>query len=52
VTDESPTAVVVPRDVHPHYLPDGIVVLRCPDRLADLDKQVEANLLKLRISRG
>ena len=52
MTDESPTAIVVPRDVHPQQLPDGIAVLRCPDRLADLDKQVEANLLKSRISRG
>lgn len=52
MTEESPAAVVVPRDVHPHELPEGIAVLRCPDRLADLDKQVEANLLKSRISRG
>ena len=52
MTDESPTAIVVPRDVHPQQLPGGIAVLRCPDRLADLDKQVEANLLKSRISRG
>ena len=27
-------------------------VLRCPDRFADLDKAVEANLLKSRVSRG
>lgn len=52
MTEESPAAVVVPRDVHPHQLPEGIAVLRCPDRLADLDKQVEANLVKSRVSRG
>jgi hypothetical protein len=52
VTDEVSTAVVVPRDVHTKGLPEGTAVLRCPDRLADLDKQVEENLLKSRISRG
>ena len=52
VTNEVPTAVVVPQDVHPQGLPEGTVVLRCPDRLADLDKQVEAKLLTSRISRG
>jgi hypothetical protein len=52
VADDATLAVVVPRDVHPHGLPEGISVLRCPDRLADLDKQVEENLLKSRISRG
>lgn len=51
-TDEVSTALVVPRDVHPQGVPEGIAVLTCPDRLADLDKQVEANLLTSRISRG
>ena len=46
------TAVLVPRDVHPAGLPAEVPLLRCPDRLADLDKAVEAKLLKSRISRG
>lgn len=52
VANEVSTAVVVPRDVQPQGLPEGTVVLRCPDRLADIDKQVEAKLLTSRISRG
>ncbi len=31
---------------------DGVVVLRCPDRLADIDKDIERRLLTSRISRG
>lgn len=46
------TAVLVPRDVHPEGLPPEVPILRCPDRRADLDKAVEAKLLKSRISRG
>jgi hypothetical protein len=30
----------------------GITVLRCPDRLADIDKNIEDRLLRSRISRG
>jgi hypothetical protein len=46
------TAVAVPLDAE---VPAGLVsapLLRCPDRLADLDKQSEARLLASRISRG
>jgi hypothetical protein len=47
-----PVAVAVPRDAR---LPENEVkapVLRCPDRIADLDKQVEERLLTSRISRS
>lgn len=47
-----PMAVLVPRDVYPSEVPTGTAILRCPDRLADLDKAVEAKLLTSRISRG
>lgn len=45
-------ALVVPADAVDCFAPAGVVVLRCPDRLADIDKAVEAKLLSLRISRG
>jgi hypothetical protein len=48
---EGPVAVVVPRDVPVPELAGGLV-MRCPDRLSDLDKAVEAKLLTARISRG
>ncbi len=49
---ESPTAVVVPRDLRfTHELGDAWL-LRCPDRTADLDAAVEGKLLSARISRG
>ena len=45
------TAVIVPQDAS--ALSDGgCTVLRCPDRIADLDQAVEEKLLKSRISRG
>ncbi len=48
----SPTAVVVPRDLHfTHDLGDAHL-LRCPDRTADLDAAIEGKLLSARISRG
>jgi hypothetical protein len=46
------TAVAVPLDTE---VPADLLsapLLRCPDRLADLDKQSEARLLTSRISRG
>jgi hypothetical protein len=49
---DEPVALLVPRDVRPNGVPDSVPVLRCPDRLADLDKAVEAKLLTSRISRG
>jgi hypothetical protein len=46
-------AVVIPRqDSDGLTVPDGLVLLQCPDRLADIDKAVEAKLLTARISRG
>ena len=47
-----PVAVAVPRDAP---IDDQVIkapVLRCPDRIADLDKQAEARLLTSRISRS
>lgn len=46
------TAVLLPLDVAEPPVPEGVIVLRCPDRLADLDKAIEAKLLTARISRG
>jgi len=46
-------AVLVPADAPtPSAMPSSIRVLRCPDRLADIDKSIEDRLLKSRISRG
>jgi hypothetical protein len=49
---EHPTALVVPRDVVVEADLGDALVLRCPDRLADLDQAVEQKLLTARISRG
>ena len=46
------TALIVPADAEPPTVPEGVAVLRCPDRLADIDKAIEATLLTSRISRG
>lgn len=45
-------AVLLPRDASDVGLPPDVVVLRCPDRLADVDKAVERSLMSSRISRG
>jgi hypothetical protein len=45
-------AVLVPADVPHPPLPSGVVVLRCPERLADIDKDIERRLLTSRVSRG
>lgn len=45
-------AVLVPADVPSPPDAGDIVVLRCPDRLADIDKDIERRLLTSRISRG
>ena len=52
--DDSPglKAVLVPADVPSPPDSEGVVVLRCPDRLADIDKDIERRLLTSRISRG
>ncbi|MAY97677.1 MAG: hypothetical protein CMH84_14240 [Nocardioides sp.] len=44
-------ALLIPLDSRIE-VPDDILVMRCPDRLADLDKAIEAKLLTSRISRG
>ncbi len=50
---EDLAVLAVPRDAElPADLPEDVVVARCPDRLADLDKAVEANLTSSRISRA
>jgi hypothetical protein len=43
-------ALLLPADV-PSPADSGITILRCPERLADLDKSIEDRLLKSRISR-
>lgn len=45
-------AALVPADVPSPPDAGGLVVLRCPDRLADIDKDIERRLLTSRISRG
>lgn len=48
-------AVLLPADVPLPTWRDDVadtLVLRCPDRLADIDKNIEARLLTSRISRG
>ena len=45
-------AFLVPADIPLPDLDPSVTVLRCPDRLADIDKSVEERLLKSRISRG
>jgi len=46
-----PAAVLIPKDVDVTF-PDDIPVLRCPDRLAELDKVIEGHLLTSRIARA
>ncbi|WP_206487888.1 hypothetical protein [Rhodococcus sp. KRD162] len=47
------SAILTPADTElKGEVPSQIRVLRCPDRLADIDKSVEDRLLKSRISRG
>ena len=48
---DKPFGVLVPRDAHLPEMPDGVFVLRCPDRLADIDKAIEQKLSTLRMSR-
>jgi hypothetical protein len=45
-------AVAVPRDTDIGEARLEVPVLRCPDRIADLDKQAEDRLLTARISRS
>ena len=46
-----PAALLIPLDCDIE-VPADIVVMRCPDRLADLDKAIEAKLLASRIARA
>ena len=48
----TPVAVAVPLDVEIHHDRLSAPILRCPDRMADLDKQAEEKLLTSRISRA
>jgi hypothetical protein len=50
----STSALLVPKDIQDIGLriPSDVPVLRCPDRLADLDKAIEAKLLTSRIARA
>jgi hypothetical protein len=45
-------AALVPADIPSPPDAGGVVVLRCQDRLADIDKDIERRLLASRISRG
>jgi hypothetical protein len=49
---EAPVALLIPRDAPEPECPAEVVVLRCPDRLADIDKAIEGHLLTMRISRA
>ena len=46
-----PCALLVPKDVAPS-LPRDVLVLACPDRVAELDRSIEAKLLTSRITRS
>lgn len=48
---EEAVALLVPLDSIVD-VPDDVLVMRCPDRLAELDKSIEAKLLTSRISRA
>jgi hypothetical protein len=49
---DAPVALLVPGDAPEPQCPSEVVVLRCPDRLADIDKAIEGHLLTMRISRA
>ncbi|MCX4856816.1 hypothetical protein [Streptomyces canus] len=51
VGDDTTAALLVPLD-SPVTVPSDILVMRCSDRLADLDKAIEGKLLTSRISRA
>lgn len=46
------TAIVAPQGLDLPDLPPDVLLLRCPDRLPDLDKAIEEKLLLARTSRG
>lgn len=45
-------AILLPSDVSVPAETGDVIVLRCPERLADIDKDIERRLLTSRISRG
>lgn len=45
-----PTAIVIPAGVPIPDVPDPLLVLRCPDRLADIDSRIAAKLRSGRLS--
>lgn len=45
-------ALAVPADAEVNGTPEGVLVLRCPDRLGELDLQIEARLLRSRTARA
>lgn len=47
-----PAALLLPQDVAAPPTPGKVPVLRCPDRLADLDRAIEEKLLTSRIARA
>lgn len=49
--NDGPAMLLIPRDCTAQ-LPADIHVMRCPDRLADLDKAIEGKLLTSRIARA
>ena len=49
---DTPCALLIPRDAPEPECSPEVVVLRCPERLADIDKVIEGRLLTMRISRA
>jgi hypothetical protein len=53
LAEVGPAAIVVPDDADLTGIDvAGVIVLRCPDRLGELDLAIESNLLKLRLARA
>lgn len=51
VAGREPVAIMVPRDTPIPAVPDSVSVLVCPDRLADIDRAIEAKMLSSRVGR-
>jgi hypothetical protein len=45
-------ALALPTDADVGRIPQGVLVLRCPDRLGELDLQIDAKLLRSRMARA
>ncbi|GAB3428479.1 hypothetical protein [Flindersiella endophytica] len=50
--DKGLVALAVPADADVDALPDGVLVVRCPDRLGELDHQIDGRLLRSRTARA